>query len=536
MLQSLKDWIARHATRKKCLLSRQLPIKTLVFLSLILIFLFWEFSSSLSSAYQRISTTPTPEHQGSQLLDPSSTFNSTENATDASQRPQITGPTAEIAGFWGQLADQLYAAEPKGDEIPSPDSLSRDVFDPNGATPKTDVDVLELTSKQFEALQQSHDDYVEGIRHLAPNLPFISHSRGVVITSKGSNFGIAVTAILMLRHIGSKLPIQLFLDSPGKLEWKVCKESLANLQVNCLNLDDFLRLPRFFSRKTPKLERFQFKPFSILFSSFQHVLFLDADAFPIRKPDNLFDVEPYLSRGLVTWPDFWLPTISPKFYEIARASKPNVTLESRCSESGVMLYDKARHADSLLLAIYYNFYGPKFYYKLHSQGAWGSGDKETFLQSAMVLNNSVWQVKKPPEMFTREGINFGSGIWQADPEQDWKLHGRPAQADHSASKKQHRERNPDNDVKITSTMFAHLNRVKIDTRHLSQLVEELLSKKDDDKVTRLWGPDANSVIKVAGYDLEKVIWEEVIKVNCGRSLLEECERIREYYEKVFGKG
>lgn len=53
--------------------------------------------------------------------------------------------------------------------------------------------------------------------------------------------------------------------------------------------------------------------------------------------------------------------ISPLFYEIAEAQMPNRTMKSRASESGIMLYDKARYADSLLRAAYYNFYG-KYYY------------------------------------------------------------------------------------------------------------------------------------------------------------------------------
>jgi hypothetical protein len=51
---------------------------------------------------------------------------------------------------------------------------------------------------------------------------------------------------------------------------------------------------------------------------------------------------------------------------------------------------------------------------------------------------------------------------------------------------------------------------------------------------RLWGPDKGSIEGAAGFDLEKVVWEEVIKANCQNTLLEECERLLEYYEAVFG--
>ncbi|KAH6887127.1 mannosyltransferase putative-domain-containing protein [Thelonectria olida] len=533
----LHQWIEKALINKSWvhhLVSRQPPLKLFGFLlTFVGILSVWEFWSSLSSAYQQITTTPiAPE--APQVSQPTSTHKSAQNAT-STYRPQITGPPSNVVEFWTQLADELYKAEPKADQISPPHALSRDKFDPNGATPQTDTDVIEIEEEQLESLQQNHEDFVQAIRHLAPNLPFKAHSRGIVMTSKGANFGIAVTAILMLRHIGSKLPVQLFLDSTTDKERRLCSESLAEYQVQCLNMDNFLQVPESSDCTTPKLETFQFKVFSILFSSFQEVLFLDADAFPIRKPDYLFDVEPYKSHGLVTWPDFWLPTISPLFYDIAGAVKPNVTLDSRSSESGIMLYDKARHADSLLLAAYYNFYGPRFYYQLQSQGAWGSGDKETFLQSAYVLGNPAWQVQKPPEMITSEGINYGSGIWQADPEQDWKLHQPLTHAANTTSRRRRMKRADEDEARITSTMFAHLNRVKIDTRRLSVLIGDLLSKKKDGELSRIWGPDTDSVIEVAGYDLEKVIWEEVVKANCERFLLKECARIRDYYEAVFTK-
>ncbi|KAM5366202.1 hypothetical protein ACJZ2D_010630 [Fusarium nematophilum] len=549
MLQSFKERASQSSRWAHLLVSRQPPIKILgLFVAFICVLSLYVFSSDLSFPYQSIATTtlaPEEPHATSPSITSEGTTTAitttktaktkTTSASLDAAKPQVTGADSDIVDFWGQLANELFKAEPTGDQISAPSSLPRDKFDPHGATPQTDTDVMDLPKDEFESLKQNHQDYVENIRHLATQLPFTPSTRGVVMTSRGSNLGIAVTAILMLRHIGSELPVQLFLDPANDHEHELCKSSLAALQVECLNMDDLLQLPQPWNWTTPTLEKFQFKVFSIILSKFQDVLFLDADAFPIRKPDHLFDVEPYKSHGLVTWPDFWLPTISPLFYEIAGAEKPNVTIESRCSESGIMLYNKARHADSLLLAAYYNFYGPKFYYALQSQGAWGSGDKETFMQSALVLGNPFWQVKKPPEMITTERINYGSGIWQADPEQDWKRQQKQSDSDDTASPKRRNERAREEGVNITSTMFAHLNRVKIDTRRLSQLVEDLVSEKKGGELSRIWGPDVESVTEAAGYDLEKVIWEEIIKANCDRSLLEECERIRDYYDTVFTK-
>ncbi|KAJ3533211.1 hypothetical protein NM208_g8089 [Fusarium decemcellulare] len=504
------------------LLARPYLIKlTGLLLILILVLSPWGFSSDsgLSSlTHYRIKVV----HEGeTEAPGPSSsTYNDAPTSTSSSADvPQFTAPAVNISAFWGELSSALFEAEPEGEQIVSPRPLEVDTFSPFSGKSVVNLDVLQLPEEQFNSLKENHQTFVQNISDLASDLPFEHGTRGVVITAKGDLFGIAVTAILMMRRVGCKLPVQLFLNDASEHERKLCKKSLSKLDVQCLNMEDFLQLP---NAPAPELERFQFKVFSIIFSTFQHVLFLDADAFPIRKPDYLFDVEPYTSHGLVTWPDFWLPTISPLFYNIAGVATPNNTIDSRASESGMMLYDKARHADSLLLAAYYNFYG-RYYFQLHSQGAWGSGDKETFLQAALVLGNPYYQVKTNARVMTKDDINYGSGIWQADPEWDWKKHNKTTTK---------RDEN-----KKTTTMFAHLNRVKVDARRLNKLIdkEDEEGNKDDGPWSRIWGPDSSKIVKTAGYDLEKAIWQEIIKVNCDESLLVECDRIRDYYEEVFTK-
>ena len=49
---------------------------------------------------------------------------------------------------------------------------------------------------------------------------------------------------------------------------------------------------------------YQIKPFSILLSSFEEVLFLDADDYPVRDPSIIFDVPAYKKTGALFWPDY----------------------------------------------------------------------------------------------------------------------------------------------------------------------------------------------------------------------------------------
>ncbi|KAL4731926.1 mannosyltransferase [Fusarium chlamydosporum] len=529
MLRSWRDDVVKGATFVSVVSTRQNFIKSIgIFIAFICLLTLWEFWTDLSFAYQRVASSSLAQANAPSDSGPSATPTPT-----AVNVPQYTGPTNQTTDFWADLLEQFYEAEPHGKRIKPPKSLSRDKFDPHGATPQIDTDWLEVSDEEVNSLKENHEAFVQSLRHLTPKLPFQRNTKGIVITSKGSGVGVAATAVLMLRHVGSRLPVQLFLDSATEEEHQKCNHTLSDLKVQCLNMDDFLRLPNTTSIRKPTIESYQYKVLSIIFSSFQDILFLDSDAFPIRNPDYLLDVEPYKSRGLVTWPDFWLPTISPLFYKIAGVKMPNVTIESRSSESGVMLYNKARHSDSLLLAAYYNFYGPRFYYQLHSQGAWGSGDKETFMQSAYVLGNPFWQVKTSPELVTSEKINWGSGIWQADPEQDWKLEKERAKNTTKTSMKRRKLRIKGEEANITSTMFAHLNRVKFDMTHPIQILEDLAPEHPDGRITRLWGDDVDKISDVAGYDLERVIWEEATKANCDRGLVDQCQKIRKYYEATF---
>ena len=438
-----------------------------------------------------------------------------------------------MAGFWEKLAGELSRTEPKVSKVALDRRPQRDKFDPHGRFPQLMTDAIRLPKDQLDSLKQTHNAFVQSIRELAPNMPFQPGSRGIVMTVSNHYLGIAITSLLMLRRAGSKLSVQLFLDSADDNDRRRCDEAVERLNTRCLSIDDFLKLPPN-STTTPKIQKYQFKVFALLFSSFDDILFLDADAFPVHRPDYLLDVEPYKSYGLVTWPDFWLPTVSPHFYKIAGVAPPNVTMSSRSSESGMMLYSKARHAESLLLATYYNMYGPDLYYPLHSQGAWGEGDKETFMLGARILGKPFWQVTTPPEFFTTEDLHHGTGIWQMDPQQDWLLQmwikqqsEKPAKGEYPAQ-----EYESEND-KMPRRMFAHHNLVKIDAKRLSASVGKTLYKKTHNKYSRLWGPDSNTTIAAAGYDVEKVVWEEIIKANCQQTFLEECEKIKDYYDSVF---
>jgi alpha 1,2-mannosyltransferase len=215
----------------------------------------------------------------------------------------------------------------------------------------------------------------------------------------------------MLRRTGSTLPAEVFLTNLDEYETHIRNVVLPILNAKCLVLSQILdAVPA-----TVEISCYQYKILSILFSSFEDVLFLDSDAFPVHDPDVLFDSESFNPTGLVLWPDFWYPSKSPAYFTVSAQPVPSLE-ERQSTESGEILYSKAKHELSLSLATYYNIYGPTHYYPLQSQGAPGEGDKETYGWAA-------YHVKQPVRalgLFNHESGSFeGSAMVQYDPRDDY---------------------------------------------------------------------------------------------------------------------
>ena len=86
------------------------------------------------------------------------------------------------------------------------------------------------------------------------------------------------------------------------------------------------------------------------------------------------------------------------------------------TESGQLIINKHTHGKTILLALYYNFYGPNLFYKLFSLGEQGEGDKDTFVAAAVVTRQDYYQVKsfiKTFDMLTLM-INFKVFLWDKE--------------------------------------------------------------------------------------------------------------------------
>lgn len=350
--------------------------------------------------------------------------------------------------------------------------------------------------------------------------------QGVVMVAGGEYFGPAIVGIQMLRRTGCTLPVEAFVADAAEYESEVCETILPASGARCVILTDVVDTSE---RSGLDITHFQLKALAILFSSFNHVLYLDSDSVPLVEPSGeLFAKEPYLSKGLVNWPDFWHATESPLFYRIAGLSAFPPGLPASSTEAGQLLVDKSRHIKTLLLSVYYNIYGPKWYYPLLSQGVIGQGDKNTWESAAIVLGLPWYRVQTGVGMVGRvdAGDFKGSAMVQYHPGDD-------------ALKRYDDHRNDlAGDETSVRPAFIHANTPKLNAGHLVD--EGDLQDKETHERLRLWG-SAEDQIKRFGYDVEKEAFKHVVESGCKwGSVLNDwkkrtdlCRRLQEHYRNTF---
>lgn len=122
--------------------------------------------------------------------------------------------------------------------------------------------------------------------------------RGVVIAGGGRYWPSVYVTIRMLRHVGCKLPVEIwYLGRLGERDARY-ERLLAPLGVAFVDADTH---PARAARRI--LNGFEIKLFAALNSSFAEVLYLDADNYPCADPTVLFDDRRYRMTGGVYWPD-----------------------------------------------------------------------------------------------------------------------------------------------------------------------------------------------------------------------------------------
>lgn len=477
-------------------------------------------SAELPSASPKEPGSPHPAASASVPSEPAKTahqstiFNITWTAT--TKDGQIS--------FWKEFAPLLASGAPA---CPPPEREGRAVeAQPFPQDAKERPNVLMMPDGDVTKMQKAHEIFVNGLHGKAAELVYTPGTRGLVTTAGGTYLPVFAVSLRMLRRMGTHLPMEVFLADPNEYESYICDHVFPKLNAKCVILSEILDA----APHEIKISHYQYKVFAMIFSSFEEVMFLDSDAFPVHDADSLFTTKPFTNNGLVTWPDYWESSASPLYYKIAGQPVPSLSIR-QSTESGELLLNKKTHSKSLLLATYYNYYG-EHYYTLFSQGAAGEGDKETFIAAAYALNETFYQVVEPVRAIghaTSKGW-MGSAMVQFDPNQDYGL----------TEKNFYRNKDKDAAGPIRP-FFLHVNVPRLNPAKIFDHEEHTKNVKGEQQ--RIWQGEA--VIKAMfNRDIEKDLWEEVRWVGCAlehkfetwKSKDGTCDKASKHYEGVFGKS
>ena len=399
-------------------------------------------------------------------------------------------------------------------------------FNPTKEIPRPNLS--RFTEECLWLLEGSHDQFLKEITKPGRDFKTVHTpgTRGIVSTAGAAYLPVFINSLLMLRRAGSELPVEVYMKDADEYEKHLCNGVLASMNAQCLIMSDVIG--------TEAIEHFQLKSFAMLFSSFEDMIWMDADCFPLGKPEDLLDSEPYTSFGMVTWPDFWYSSASPVYYQVSKQEIPPMTAR-QSTEAGVILISKKTHFLPLLLAAYYNFYGPSHYFRLLTQGGPGEGDKETFIAAAGALKAPFYTVSEKVQAIGHEDPTkfSGSTMVQSDPREDYVL----------TSRGKWRVKDPSVAL-APSIFFVHANYPKFNPGDNAFGAGSEASPTVDENGTdiRVWqGPP--EVLQRLGFDVEKAYWEEIKRSTCDLETVFEswkgkpglCQWVEDHWKNVFAE-
>ncbi len=220
---------------------------------------------------------------------------------------------------------------------------------------------------QWENVRAAHRTLATEAIERTPAWPKRFDGRGIVVVGGGRYFVCAYVTVRVLRELGCRLPIELW-HLNGEIDAEM-NAVLAPHGVTCVNADEVaLNEPyRFLSGHWWR--GWQLKAFALRNCSFREVLLLDADSYPVRNPEFLFDWPRYREWGALFWPDLernkgMIPDHAWSTFGV----EPFAELPT---ESGQLLVHKELCWRELNLAQHYNAHADFVYRILY-------GDKDTF--------------------------------------------------------------------------------------------------------------------------------------------------------------
>ena len=244
-----------------------------------------------------------------------------------------------------------------------------------------------------------------------PN-PEISEGRGIVTAIGGARiFTCGYVLIRLLREeLNCKLPIEVWHYGEAEIT-PVMRHLLAPYDVTFVDARAFLA-----GCDVEIQDGWQLKAFSMLYSSFSELLFLDADQVPVENPDKVFEFGQFKDTGAVFWPDIMdLKKKNPIWSQLGLEARSLPSFES-----GQVLIDRDRHLSVLKTIVALNEMKEEIYGSIY-------GDKDTFLVGFMLENETFSLVPHRPFVTERVLVQRdfdGAALFQHRTNAKWLYSGR----------------------------------------------------------------------------------------------------------------
>jgi putative mannosyltransferase len=240
--------------------------------------------------------------------------------------------------------------------------------------------------------------------------PDTFHGRGIVMCGGGLRyFTNAWVSISVLRHVGCRLPVQLWYLGRHEIDEHM-EELIAPLGVECIDATAVRAV-----HPARILRGWEVKAYAILHCPYREVLLLDADNCVASNPEALFDSWEYRDAGALFWPDlgrFHANHSSWRVFGVPYRDEPEI-------ESGQIVVNKETCWKALSLTKYYNDYSDFYYRYVH-------GDKETFHFAFRKVEQPYAMPARPTRF--EHGVFFqsdfaGETMFQHRVGAKWDLHG-----------------------------------------------------------------------------------------------------------------
>jgi hypothetical protein len=226
---------------------------------------------------------------------------------------------------------------------------------------------------------------------------------GIVMLAGGPRFFTSawVGLWVLRRVLNCRLPVQVWYLGAGEMSASMIR-ILEELDVECV---DALEVQRTYP--TSAMGGWELKPYVMLHSRFEELIYIDADVVPLADPSYLFQSSEYRESGAIFRPGMdTLPAEHP-IWEICRVAYR----EEPDFESGQLVLDKERCWRALHLALHLNEESD-FYYR------YVNGDKETFHLAWRMLDQPYGMPSKRPAWVTGlinpDDTNFADVLIQHD--------------------------------------------------------------------------------------------------------------------------